>query len=182
MQKYIPIFIFIFFSILIPELDAQILEQIPQQPIRGSNSLFGGGAYYNFASGSGCDIKVSIWGYVRNPGRYNIPCETNLLELLSFAGGPLEGAELDRLMIVRRGGAEKPTELKEVTILDLKKYLKATNVSTAATDLLLIPGDLVVVDGEYVMHADNFLRIMQAIVSVASLVTAVVAVLNITKK
>ncbi len=182
MKKYLSIIIIVFFSMFISALDAQILEQLPQQPIRGSSSLFGGGAYYNFSSGSGCDIKVSIWGYVRNPGRYNIPCETNLLELLSFAGGPLEGAELDRLMIVRRGGAEKPTELKEVTILDLKKYLKATNVSTAATDLLLIPGDLVVVDGEPVLHADNLLRILQALVSVASIVTAIVAVISITRK
>ena len=182
MKIHLSLFALIILFSPVYHAQSQILEQLPQSPSRGSGSLFGGGAYYNFSSGSGCDIKVSIWGYVRNPGRYNIPCETNLLELLSFAGGPMEGAQLDRLMIVRRGGAEKPTELKEVTILDLQKYLKATNVSTAATDLLLIPGDLVVVDGEYIVHGDNFLRVMQAIVAVTSIVTGVVAVINVIRK
>ncbi len=163
---------------LAPPARGQILEQLPQR----GNTSGGGGAYYDFKSGTGCDIKVSIWGYVRNPGRYNIPCESTILELLSFAGGPAPGAELNTLKIIRRGGADAPLELKEVVSLDLQKYLQLTTVSSRPTDLLLLPGDLVIVDGTEPERGDTFLRILQAIVAVASIVTTVIAVINSTKK
>ena len=50
----------------------------------GTTSATFGGAYYNFSGRSGCDFLISVWGFVRNPGRYNVPCETDLLDLLSF--------------------------------------------------------------------------------------------------
>ena len=161
-----------------PLLRGQILEGV--QP-RTGNFAQQGGSYYNFSSGSGCDLKVSVWGFVRNPGRYYVPCETNLLELMSFCGGPERGAMLEKVKIVRRGGPERENELKEVFEVDLSKYLKVTNVGIIAPELLLDPGDLVVVDGEDLSAVDTFLRIAQVVVAVASLVTATVAVLNIAK-
>lgn len=160
-------------------LRGQILEQIPQ---RSGSASGGTGAYYDFRSGTGCDIKVSIWGFVRNPGRYNIPCESTILELLSFAGGPMQGADLRTLKIIRRGGADAPLELKEVVPLDLEKYLRLTGISSRATDLLLLPGDLVIVDGTEPERGDSFLRVLQAIVAVASVITTVIAIINTTKK
>jgi hypothetical protein len=159
-------------------LPAQILEQLPQK----GSTPGGGGAYYDFKSGTGCDIKVSIWGYVGNPGRYNIPCESTLLELISFAGGPRRGAQLSNLKIIRRGGADAPLEIKEVIPLDLEKHLQLSVVSSRATDLLLLPGDLVIVDGTEPESGDTLLRILQGIVAVTSVVTAVLAVINMTKK
>ena len=138
-----------------------------------------GGSYYNFSSGSGCDLKISVWGFVHNPGRYYIPCETNLLELMSFCGGPQRGATLERVKIVRRGGVDREDVLKEVFEVDLSKYLKVTDVEVRAKELLLFPGDLVVVDGEDISAVDTFLRIAQVVVAVASLVTATLAVVHV---
>lgn len=141
-----------------------------------------GGAYYNFAGESGCDFLISVWGFVANPGRYNVPCETNLLDLLSYCGGPRRGAFLDKIRIIRRGGVDQQDEIAKVFDVDVEKYLQLRKDSTQATDLLLYPRDLVIVDGEDKSTVDYVLRVSQVIVAVASVATATVAIINITKK
>lgn len=142
-----------------------------------------GGSYYNFSAGSGCDLMVSVWGYVGNPGRYKVPCETNLLDLLSYCGGPLTrgGAEsyLYKVKIVRKGGADRENEIAEVFEIDLDKYLELRSVPTSTSELLLFPGDLIIVDGQE--QSNMVLRIAQIIVAIASIVTSTVAVINLTK-
>lgn len=44
-------------------------------------------------------IKVNLVGGVRSPGVYYIPEETNLAELLAYAGGAVEGAALDNIRV-----------------------------------------------------------------------------------
>jgi len=160
---------------------AQILES--HVPTKSGSSIFApqSGAYYNFSEESGCDLKVSVWGFVSNPGRYFIPCETNLLELLSFCGGPKKGAELDHVKIVRRGGADRENELKSVFEVDIAKYLDVTDVGVVSEELLLFPGDLVIIEGEEQSTVDTFLRVAQVVVAITSLVTATVAIINISK-
>ena len=45
-------------------------------------------------AGQGLAIKVHIWGQVHRPGRYLVPDGTDLVGLISFAGGPTSGAKL----------------------------------------------------------------------------------------
>lgn len=142
------------------------------------------GSYYNFSSGSGYDLMVSVWGYVRNPGRYRVPVETNLLDLLSYCGGPNDrGAEvfLDRVKIIRKGGAEQPNEIAEVFIVNVEKYFDLRTTPTVTSDLLLYPGDLIIVDGDQ-SRGDTILRIAQIVVAIASVITSTVAVINIASK
>jgi protein involved in polysaccharide export with SLBB domain len=142
------------------------------------------GAFYNFSSNSGCDLLVSVWGFVRNPGRYRVPCETNLLDLMSYCGGPNDrGADvfLDRVKIIRKGDAEHQNEIAQVFEVDVEKYLDLRNTPTVTSDLLLNPGDLIIVDGkEY--SGDTILRIAQVVVAIASIITSTVAVINIASK
>ncbi len=142
-----------------------------------------GGSYYNFSSNSGCDLMVSVWGYVGNPGRYKVPCETNLMDLLSYCGGPLTrgGAEsyLYKIKIVRKGGADRENEIAEVFEIDLDKYLELRYTPTTTSELLLFPGDLIIVDGQE--QSNMVLRIAQIIVAIASIVTSTIAVINLTK-
>jgi hypothetical protein len=164
-----------------PALRAQILTD------GNSGSQFfstPSGAFYNFSSGSGCDLLVSVWGFVRNPGRYRVPCETNLLDLMSFCGGPNDrGADvyLDRVKIIRKGGADRANEIAEVFEVDVEKYLELRTTPTVTSDLLLFPGDLVIVDGKE-SRGDTILRIAQVVVAIASMITSTVAVINIASK
>ena len=166
-----------------PGLRAQILTG---DPASSASQFFSSqtGSYYNFSSNSGCDLMVSVWGFVRNPGRYKVPCETNLLDLLSFCGGPNDrGADvyLDRGRVVRGSGADSPNEIAEVYEVDVEKYLDLRTTPTATSDLFLFPGDLIIVDGKE-NRGDMILRIAQIVVAIASIITSTIAVVNIASK
>ena len=84
-------------------------------------------------------IKTYIWGQVRNPGLYIIPDNTDLLTLISSAGGPTENAKLAKIKIIR------PSEDGEnVIIVDLKEYTKTGNKDLIP---ILKPGDTIIVPG-----------------------------------
>ena len=46
-------------------------------------------------------ISINIWGFVRKPGQYLVPRHTDLISLMSFAGGPIDGAKLSEVRIIR---------------------------------------------------------------------------------
>lgn len=176
---FVAIFILVGFA---PGLRAQILtgESSSASQFFAAQS----GSYYNFSSGSGCDLMVSVWGFVRNPGRYRVPCETNLLDLLSYCGGPNDrGADvyLDRVKIIRKGGADQQNEIAEVFEVDVEKYLELRTSPVVTSDLLLFPGDLIIVDGKE-DRGDTVLRIAQLVVAIASIITSTIAVINIASK
>jgi NADH:ubiquinone oxidoreductase subunit F (NADH-binding) len=158
----------------------QILTPSGQSPTTATSGTYGG-SYYNFSSLTGCNLLISVWGFVGNPGRYNVPCDTDLLDLLSFCGGPREGAYLDKVKIVRRGGVDKQDEIAQVFEIDVEKYLDLTDMNTTAKELLLFPRDLIIIDGEFKDAVDYVLRIAQLVVAITSIVTATVAVINISK-
>lgn len=76
-------------------------------------------------------INVHIWGEVRQPGEYLVPDDTDILELISKAGGPTEYANLSNVKITR--GLTRITDVrrssrKRVNTFDqdllLNKYTK----------------------------------------------------------
>ncbi len=48
-------------------------------------------------------MNVNVWGYVLRPGQYLVPRHTDLITLISFAGGPKEGANLSDVKIISEG-------------------------------------------------------------------------------
>jgi hypothetical protein len=119
-------------------------------------------------------IKVNIWGLVRRPGQYMVPKDTDLISLISFAGGPLDQARMKKIKVIRslaptatssgatigarasevilaspasRAGAAVNTPSKpaqQVIEVNVKKYLE-TGQSSLIPELQ--PGDTIVVPG-----------------------------------
>ncbi|MCK4351959.1 SLBB domain-containing protein [candidate division WOR-3 bacterium] len=116
-----------------------------------------GGAHYSVHLGPGRElqINVQIWGRVMKPGMYSVPKTTDLIALMSFAGGPAEDANLGKIKIVRSN--PEP----EVIKLNLKKYMR-----TGKLDLIpvLKPGDTVIIPGN-VFH--TFSRLTSVIAQLA---------------
>jgi protein involved in polysaccharide export with SLBB domain len=84
-------------------------------------------------------IKTYIWGQVRKPGLYIVPDDTDLLTLISSAGGPTENANLTKVRIIRT------TEDDEKVIwVDLQEYIDHGDYSLIPT---LQPGDTIIVSG-----------------------------------
>ena len=84
-------------------------------------------SYYRLAPGLDdmLTIDVNVWGEVSRPGRYTVPDYTDLLSLLSFAGGPTDDAKLDKIKIIRTLDGRE-----EVIHIDLKRFLaRPTQIS-----------------------------------------------------
>ncbi len=65
-------------------------------------------------------MNINIWGHVKSPGIYTVYDGIDLLSLLSFAGGPKEGAKLSQVCLYRQN---PETEKIEKTVIDLDHYL-----------------------------------------------------------
>lgn len=106
-------------------------------------------------------ITVHIWGEVRNPGGYLVPDDTDILELISKAGGPTEFSNLSNVKITRgltelanikqfsrkMTGTDSSKDLhykkynKQVVKVDLKKLLDKEKYQMMIP--ILKPGDVV---------------------------------------
>jgi hypothetical protein len=108
-------------------------------------------------------IYTYIWGRVRKPGLYIVPDDTDILALLSLAGGPTEDAKLSKVRIVRPGlNGEK----SEVIWINLKKFIDTGDKSKI---LVLMPGDTIIVSGTVfygVARVTDFLSKIAVILSI----------------
>jgi len=94
---------------------------------------------------------VHIIGEVKRPGEYQVSDKTNVLELLSKAGGPTQFSKLGGVTISRvqhavgSNGSDGNGHIEignQVMKVDLNKYLKRRNLSPPP---VLKPGDVVLV-------------------------------------
>ncbi len=86
-------------------------------------------------------MAVNVWGFVNVPGQYMVPLETDLVSLLSYAGGPREDARIKRIRVVRTSAQE---DSSLVISVDVKNFVTTGDLDE---NPLLLPGDTVVVSG-----------------------------------
>ena len=124
-----------------------ILLAFTLQPIRASAQSTG----YLLPQEQGLEMIVHIMGEVQKPGEYRVPDRTDVLELLSKAGGPTEYSSLSsvtvrRVMPVEATGSRASSRRAEPKISVLHVDLgKAWNVTNGVPPPRLLPGDVVVV-------------------------------------
>ncbi len=98
------------------------------------------GAQYYIGDENELMMKVNIWGRVQKPGQYFVPSDTDLITMISVAGGPADKSRIDNVRVVRiaASGAE------EVLEINIKRYLK-----TGDRELIpdLKPDDTIIVSG-----------------------------------
>lgn len=154
-------FYLILTSILFAEGAAQITESgfAPRLPQASA------AAYYYIAKPGELTMQVNIWGFVKNPGRYEVSNSTDLVQLLSYAGGPLQYAKLDDVRITRVVRSEGGNTKKEFS-LDMEDLEDLTD-----GDLELRPGDTIFIDHTgWLTVRDVF-----SVVTTAAVITAAVA-------
>ena len=66
-------------------------------------------------------MQVNVWGFVKQPGQYMVPYDTDLVSLLSYAGGPVEEAKVKNVKIIRKN---EDDVTKRVLKVNVKKYLQ----------------------------------------------------------
>jgi len=104
------IFIFSFILFAIP-LFAQVDQQIGRTPSQYNYY----GNFYDYSDPTTINIKVSIWGHVRSSGKYIVPIYTTVPDLISYAGGPSDEANLDDIRTYRvdKNGNQELINLKD---------------------------------------------------------------------
>ena len=134
------------------------------------------GAYYDYSDPEAINMKVSVWGYVRYPGRYNIPTYTTAKDLLSYAGGPTTEANLDDIRLYKTRDDSTSNMIKfDLNDMMWEDSLKNKNQKIPkleAGDILVVPGT------DRLFFTDWFnisLRVFSALISLSILI------LNITR-
>jgi len=97
------------------------------------------GAQYVIGNQDQLLIRVNIWGFVKMPGQYLVPTNTDLVSLISYAGGPLEDAQLKKIRLIRTaigGSSEK------IIALNVKKFIDSGDESQNPQ---LLPNDMIIV-------------------------------------
>ncbi len=166
-KKILPLIVFLLILLFcIPAKNYAQTEQIglATEQIRGAS------VNYYYAKPGDLTITVSIWGFVQKPGLYEIASSTNLVHVISLAGGPANYAKMDKIKIIRLKKENNETKKVEV-IVDLDE-LK----SLSKDDLELHPGDTILVDHTGWFTVKDVFSITS---SVAVLITATASLLRL---
>jgi hypothetical protein len=125
-------------------------------------------SYYYVAKAGELTMQVNVWGFVPNPGRYEVPTSTNLIQLLSYAGGPLAEASTDDVKVTRAGRDPDGSDSFEYTV-DIE------NLAEVEKDHLLIyPGDTIFIDHGSWLNVRDALLVVTTLAVVTSAVAAVI--------
>ncbi len=131
------------------------------------------GGYFNYSEPLGVNIKVAVWGFVKYPGRYFVPINTTVTDLLSLAGGPTDDAHLDQLRIYRveQDGTNKLYEFDYDDLMwEDQLRLKKRNLPD------LVAGDILVVPGSQRLYLRDWISITLGIVSTLISLTTLLVV------
>lgn len=128
-------------------------------------------SYYFISKPGELSMQVNIWGFVQNPGRYEVPTATDLVKLLSYAGGPKQDAILDEVRVTRSITKSRGGSVEEF-------YVDLDNLSEVEpASIVLYPDDTIFID-----HSNwvNIRDLFTILTTAAIITTATAAVINAT--
>ena len=135
-------------------------------------SIYGG--YYDYSDPESINIKVSVWGFVKYPGRYIIPESTSIIDLMSYVGGPTDDSNLDELRIYRLD--ENNNEL--MLPIDFNDLMWEDNLKSKIRKVpKLNPSDILVVPGQPRLYFMDWFSIGLSVFS--ALISLTILILNI---
>jgi hypothetical protein len=140
MFKYLS-FLLIFFSALAygQESGTQLGSTNPD---RGTYAR----GFFDYSDPGAINIRISVWGFVRYPGKYLVPEYTTITDVLSFSGGPNEEANLDdvRLYRVFEDGKEQMIKINYNDLMwedHLTSNYRRSIPKIQPNDILVVPGE-----------------------------------------
>lgn len=135
-----------------------VIFRCPGYAQHDSQEKYPRGAQYFLGTGDELLIKVNIWGFVMKPGQYLVPSETDLISLISYAGGPAKGAKLSSIKIVHKNETDDDESIEKINVND---YLKSGDESMVPR---LKPGDTVVISGSKWHYINSFVEFTTKVV------------------
>jgi hypothetical protein len=133
------------------------------------------GGFFDYSDPTTLNIKVAVWGYVKYPGRYLVPIYTTVSDILSFAGGPEDGAHLDDVRLYRPEG----DNAEEMINLDYSDLVYEENLKKNRLNPNLKAGDTLILPGSPRYYFREWLGISLSILS--AVVSLTILILNINR-
>jgi len=128
----------LFLFIITGHLLAQESQSITPRTGRTADKL--SASKYILSAGSDALLMtVKIWGEVTKPGLYDVPIGTDLIELISAAGGPNTRANLSKIKVIH--GSPNDDE-SSVTTVNVKQFLTSGDLDKIPE---IKPSDTIVV-------------------------------------
>lgn len=122
MKKIITVHMFVIFLSL--PLFGQSINSTKSELVTGEQYVTGNDGVVR--------IHINIWGHVKSPGTYLVYDGADLINTLSFAGGPLEGSNLRKVEIISKNKNES-------------RFVDLENLSSSNYDIRLNPFDTIIV-------------------------------------
>jgi len=152
-------------------LFSTILYAQSESGIGPTNPNASAASYYYISKPGELTMQVNIWGSIQKPGRYEIPTSTDIIQLISYAGGPNPDANMSSVRITR---ATK----KDGVIVRSEYFINLDDLpNTESSKLELLPGDTIFID-----HTSwTTVRDVLTVVTTAAIITSAVANVIIAK-
>jgi hypothetical protein len=130
-------------------------------------------ALYDLSDPTGINMEVNLWGYVRLPGRYRVPIKTTFMDLMSYAGGPIDESNLKEIRIIRN--SSEPGKTAQLIKLNYEDLLWNEKVSTKPrSNPVLEAGDVVIIlkEKRYTFRDDVslYIPIFTTLISIATFI------------
>lgn len=132
------------------------------------------GAYYDYSDPDGLNIKVSVWGYVKFPGKYIIPQRSDIKDLLSYAGGISDDSYLDELRVYK----VLPDSSQQMLKFNYDDLWWNENLSQDLSLYRMEAGDVLLVPGRPRLYWENYLTLGLSIVGVLLSLTTLIITAN----
>ena len=129
--------------------------------------------YYFYSKPFEVTMTVNLWGEVPQQGVYVVSTSTDIIQLLSYAGGPKEESDLEEVLVYRASG-KKEVKARTLKTINVQDILEGKSQS-----VMLTPGDMIVV--KQVPKSLTWQEVLTIINTGATLVVLGVSIYTITK-
>jgi hypothetical protein len=129
---------------------------------------------YYYGQGQGVQIDVNLWGEVKVTGKMVVPYTTDIISLISLAGGPTPNAKLDEIRIIRYSQADSAT-VEKIIRVNIERFVETGEQLSFPS---LLRGDTVIVPGGALSALQNFVNVVQLLAAVLNTVFLFVLINN----
>jgi protein involved in polysaccharide export with SLBB domain len=165
-----------FYIIIFLLISGVSFSQVDSNLFLGAPPKNTGGAIYDVSNPTGVNMEVSMWGFVRFPGKYIVPVYTKLMDLITYSGGPSDESNLEEIRIIRKN-TETGNQSKIIKI-NYDDLMWGDNVSAKSlNNPVLEAGDVVIImkQKRYTFREEIsfYLPILTSLISIATFIITI---------
>jgi len=132
------------------------------------------GSVFDYSDPGSVNIKVAVWGSTKITGKFIIPIYSTVNDLLSYAGGPLETANLEDLRIYRTN----PDSSQSIIHLKYSDLLYDFNTQQIPQYVPLQGGDILLVSSPQRFLFRDIVLLSLSILSTAVSIVSLIVILK----